>query len=145
MDYKKMALAGVAYAVVSTVLHSLGSLASMKYYLDPSLLPFWSRLMMPSSGMPGLEFYAASISFSFILGCFFAYAYNITSQAFQARNQAQTGLRFGAFLFLLSAVPGFFMVSLMFALPPALVLSWQAESLAICLIFGVAMARIYGK
>ncbi len=123
----------------------------MNYYTDASNSALWSKLMMPSAtSAPGLDFYAVSILFSIITGLIFADAYAMTKGLFTAKKSFKAdkywnvGLKFGAFLFMLAMLTGTMGMFLTFALPFGLLVSWLAQSLAICLASGVAFAKIMG-
>ena len=150
MNWKKLVLAAIAFAVVSQIVHTAGAFADMGYYTDAANAALWSKVMMPGPQPPGIEFYAISIAFSLISGLIFAYAYSITKQAFSLKKSFKSdrywhvGLKFGLFLFLITSLAGTLSMYLLFAVPSGLLLSWLVQGLVACLATGVAFAKIIG-
>ena len=150
MDYRKLFIAAVAFAIISQVVHVLGAVADMGYYTDTANSALWSKVMMPSAAPPGLDFFAVSILFSLITGAIFADAYSMTKHLFTTKKSFRSdkywnvGLRFGMFLFMLTALTGTMSMFLTFAVPFALLVSWLAQSLVVSLAAGVAFAKIIG-
>ncbi|MCX6769364.1 MAG: hypothetical protein NT051_01645 [Candidatus Micrarchaeota archaeon] len=147
MKAGRFILASIAYAAIAQIIHTLGAFLSMSYYTDPSYFPVWSSLMMPAPGPPGAEFYLFSIIFGLILGAIFTYAYQYIRPALTVakrkfRKPTHIGLRFGLLLFLICSIPALLSNYLLLSLPLGLLLSWQAEGLAIFLLFGLAVERI---
>lgn len=150
MDYGKLFLAALAFAAISQVVHMLGAVADMGYYADPANAALWSKVMMPAAAPPGMDFFAVSILFSLITGAIFADAYSLTKHLFTAKKSFRSdkywnvGLKFGMFLFMLTALTGTMSMFLLFAIPFGLLVSWLAQSLVISLAAGVAFAKIIG-
>ena len=150
MDYKKLFIAAIAFTVISQIVHIAGAFADMNYYTDAANASLWSAIMMPSTSAPGMGFYAVSIFFSLITGLIFADAYSMTKHLFTAKKSFRSdkywnvGLRFGMFLFMLTALTGTMSMFLTFAVPFALLVSWLAQSLVVSLAAGVAFAKIIG-
>lgn len=143
MDWKKLLLASFAYAVISQVVRTVGAMLSMGYYTDPQYSSLWSGLMMPDGGAPGLKFFAASFATAVIIGIIFTYTYIITKPAFKQKKASDSGVMYGMFLFLITGVPALLSTALTLSLPFPLLLNWQVESLAIYLLFGMMVARMY--
>ncbi len=150
MDSKKLVLSAIAYAAISQIVHTAGAFLDMSYYTDPANFALWSRLMMPSQGPPGAEFYLLSVVFALIIGLIFTYAYKITRQAFASKRAFradrywEVGLKFGLFLFIFTGFTGTLSMYLLFAIPFGLLFSWALQSLVASLAAGVAFARIMG-
>jgi hypothetical protein len=150
MDNKKLLCGAAAFAVISQVVHTIGSIFAMGYYTDPRYFGFWSNLMMPGNSPPGADFFLASLAIGLITGAIFTYTYDLTKVAllararknFKANDPYLSGLRFGALLFLIASVPGFMSMWLLFALPLSLQFAWLLEGLVISLAFGIAVAKI---
>ena len=64
MEWKKLAVGAVLYAVAALVVYNLGAFLDMKYYVDPANAGLWSQIMMPNGGAPGLNFAVLSIIIS---------------------------------------------------------------------------------
>lgn len=150
MEIRKLFLAAVAFAIISVIVHTAGSILDMGYYANPEYFGLWSKVMMPGPSPPGAEFYAASIIFSLITGFIFAEGYALTKHAFaskksfRADKDFQVGLKFGLFLFLMTSLTGTMSMFLLFAVPFWLLVSWLAQGLVISLACGVAFAKIIG-
>ncbi len=150
MEWKKLALAAVAFAIISELVYTLGAFADMGYYANAAYSALWSKIMMPGQQAPGAEFYILSIAVALITGFIFAYAYTITKQAFTMKKSFKSdrywkvGLKFGLFLFLMANLTGMLSIYLMIALPAGLLLSWMVQGLAVSLAAGVAFAKIIG-
>ncbi|VVC01395.1 Uncharacterised protein [uncultured archaeon] len=142
MEWKKIILAAIAFAILSQIVHTLGAFADMGYYTDPAYFPLWSPLMMGAQGPPGTDFYAFSIVFSLITGTIFACMYFFMKSLFKQKTCLQRGYKFGLFLFLVNGVTGTLSMYLIFAVPAMLLFSWLVQGLITSLAFGVAIAKI---
>ncbi|MFA6490158.1 MAG: hypothetical protein WCT52_05785 [Candidatus Micrarchaeia archaeon] len=148
MNYAKLFIAALAFAIISQLVHTVGAVADMGYYTDPANAGLWSKVMMPAAAPPGIEFFAVSILFSLITGAIFADAYSLTKHLFAAKKSFRSdkywniGLKFGMFLFMLTSLTGAMSMFLLFALPFGLLVSWLAQGLVVCLASGVAFAKI---
>ena len=150
MEWKKLALAAVAFAVISELVYTLGAFSDMGYYANAAYSGLWSSIMMPGQQAPGIGFYALSVVFTLIGGFIFAYAYKITKQAFVMKKAFKSdrywkvGLKFGLFLFLMTTLTGMLSMYLMIAIPAGLLLSWMVQGLVVSLAAGVAFAKVIG-
>ena len=148
MNWKNLAIAAVAFAILSMVANTIGAIADMKYYTDPATSALWSKLMMPGPSPPPAEFYIVSLLILLVTGLVFAYAYKITRYAFASRKsfkadkQWEVGAKFGIFLFLVATLPGMFSMYLMFAVPAGLILSWIVQGFATSVLTGIIFSKI---
>ena len=148
MNWKNLAIAAVAFAILNMIVNTLGAFADMKYYVDPANGALWSKLMMPGPAPPPAEFYLVSIIITFAIGLVYAYTYTITRHAFagkrsfKADKQWEVGTKFGVFLFLIAVLPGMFSMYLLFAVPAGLVLSWTVQGLVSSVLTGIAFSKI---
>jgi hypothetical protein len=151
MDYKKLTIAAFAFAIISQIVRTLGTFASMGYYTDPAYFPLWSNLMMPGASPPGWEFYAASIAVALISGAIFTYIYEMMRSAlvanpkknFRRVTPMEAGLKFGALLFFGVCFTNAMSSWLIFSFPLALQCQWLVEGLIIFLLYGAALGKIY--
>jgi len=141
MDLKQILLSALVFAVVSQIVHTLGSFPTMDYYTDPANFGLWSRLMMPTAGPPGTEFYVASFAFSFITGCIFAWVYSIIRKSVPGKD-VMNGFNYGLMLFLMVGVPYTLSNILLLAIPIGLQMEWALETLVIYGMGGLAFAKI---
>jgi len=132
---KKFFLAALAYAILAQILHSIGAFLTMSYYTDPAYFGLWSSLMMPTNGPPGVEFFAVSLIFSFVIGLIFAYLYH-------RLKGTVSGITFGLLLFAVSCVPGYLSTYLLLAVPTLLLVSWAVEGLVVSILGGLAIASL---
>ncbi len=142
MNWKSLAIAALAFAVISFVIHMFGAIADMRYYTDPMNSRLWSSAMMPNGGAPGLNFMILSVIISIITGIILASAYGVLKENFKQKDPINRGLSFGIFLFILLGIPSFLSMALLFALPFGLQLSWLVQSMAVYLAGAVAFAKL---
>ena len=140
MEWNDILVSAFVFAIVSVVIHTVGAIATMDYYTNPAYFPLWSSLMMPNAGPPGMEFYAVSLSFAFIIGILFAYAYSVMQKGIPGKG-AMKGFNYGILLFMLAGLPTTLMLYELLAIPLGLILSWTLESLAIYLIGGAVFSK----
>ena len=151
MDLKKLVLGAAAFAVISQVVHTIGSIVSMGYYTDPALFSMWSKLMMPGASPPGAEFFIASFAAALVAGAIFTCLYDFARPLFLARakkdfkggNPYLPGLKFGAILFIAIDFTRFLSSLILFSFPLGLQLEWLAEGLVICAMWGAALGKLY--
>jgi hypothetical protein len=136
-----LAVAAV-YAIVSYVVHMLGAMVDMAYYMDPAYFPVWSKLMMPAAGPPPMEFTLVSLAFSFISGLLFALVYALVKGSVPGKGWKNKGLMFGFLIFLIAGIPSMMSLYLLINLPPGLLLSWMLQSSLTYLLVGLATARL---
>ncbi|MEW6329479.1 MAG: hypothetical protein AB1468_05160 [Candidatus Micrarchaeota archaeon] len=139
---KNVVLASVLIVIVSQIVHTVGAVLTMDYYLDPSYWGVWSRLMMPGPGGPPMEFYYTSLAFSFVGALIYAATYGILKKSIPGKGAVQKGLTYGALLFMVGSVPGYLALIELINLPAMLVFEWALESLVILLIAGVIIAKM---
>jgi len=137
----KVVLAAIAFAVISVVINTAFSIATMSYYTDPAYFAVWSKLMMPTAGPPPMSFFVYSIVFSFITGLIFAGVYTKVSSVIKGSG-AEKGLRYGIGLFLVTGIPFFLTTLLLINIPLVLSIVWLIGSLIVYLIGGIAIAKI---
>lgn len=140
-DSKKIVISAAVFALLSQVIHTVSAIFTMSYYTNPAYFPLWSKIMMPTAGPPGTEFYVFSIIASFITGLVFAGAYSILGRSVP-ESAFGRGINYGIMLFLIAGVPFTFTTYLLLAVPSALLLAWAFESLVIYVIAGAAFEKI---
>ncbi|MFH1210949.1 MAG: hypothetical protein V1645_03455 [archaeon] len=138
----KVFWAGVLFAFLSQIIHTLGSWLTMGYYTNPAYFSVWSKIMMPNAGPPPASFYLYSILFGVVGGIFVALVYGVVKNSVPGKTVARKGLNFGVLAFLIGGVSGFLMMLLLINLPAALVLYWAFESLVIYLLGGMVIAWV---
>ncbi len=136
----KIFIAGIVFAIVSQLIHSLGSILTMGFYTDPTYFPVWSKVMMPTEGPPPISFFYYSIIFGIITGILLASVYAIIRGGVPGTG-TKRGLMYGLLVFLLAGVPGSLSLYLLINLPSALITYWALENLFVYLINGA----IFGK
>ena len=132
--------AGIVFAIIGQLIHSLGAILTMGFYVDPTYLSVWSKIMMPAAGPPPISFYYYSIAFGIITGILLASVYAIIREGITGKR-AKKGLVYGFLVFLVAGVPGSLSLYLLINLPSALIVYWAIENLVIYLIGGA----IFGK
>ncbi|MEW6295364.1 MAG: hypothetical protein AB1467_03670 [Candidatus Diapherotrites archaeon] len=142
MDYKQIIIAAIIFTVIGYIIHILGAMASMSYYLDPNYFAVWSKIMMPAAGPPPAEFTYYSIAFGFIAALLYAIVYSEIKKAVPGKDATEKGLNYGLILFLVAAIPSSLSMILLINLPAMLVVEWAIESLIIFLLGGMTIAKI---
>jgi hypothetical protein len=142
MDWRNLSFAAVAYAAISEIVHVFGAAIDMPYYADQANQGLWSKVMMPSGGAPGLSFFLLSVIIALISGFIFAAAYTVLKASFRQKSYIDRGLSFGIVLFILVGVTGALSMSLTFAVPAGLGLSWMLQGLVTSLAGSIAFAKL---
>lgn len=137
---KKIALFGVIFAVISLLIHIIGAILEMDYYINPAYFAIWSKIMMPGAGAPGIWFYVVSLLFSFISGAIFAWVYTVIKRGVPFKGIVR-GIIYSLLVFLVATIPGDLSMILLLAVPYMLILYWTIE----CLVTYVIMGAILGK
>jgi hypothetical protein len=135
-------LAALAYTVFAYILHVIGALLTMQYYLDPSYFPVWSRLLMPTAGPPPLTFSVYSFILGYITALLFTFIYLKIRPLFKGKSKVHMGSTYGFGVFLVGGLPGFLMLWLLINLPLLLIVDWAIEGLITNMIGGVLVAYI---
>jgi len=145
MDLKRFLFAVILFTVVAQIVHTLGSILAMGYYLDPAYFDVWSKIMMPIAGPPPAKFFFLSIDLGLIASIIYVYAYVILEKSIPGKGWVRNGLNYGALLFLLGTLPGMLSIVLLINLPILLILEWAAEGLVVMLIGGLITAGLMRK
>ena len=141
MKILKIVIAGIVFAIIAQIIHTVESMATMNFYTDPTYFGVWSKIMMPGEGPPPSDFYIYSIVFSIITGIIYAVAYSMIKKSVPGKTLINKGLYFGFFLFML-AIPWSLTMYLLINLPATLLVYWAVSGLIINLIFGIIIARL---
>lgn len=141
INWTRVVLAAIAFAVIAFIVNNIGAIMSMNYYTDPANSALWSKVMMPGAGPPGMEFYAFSIGSIFVTGLIFAWAYALLKDSIPGAGRAK-GLCYGFILFLLAGVSYTLSVYMLFAVPAALVFEWAVQSLFLYVIAGIVFEKL---
>ncbi|VVB58228.1 Uncharacterised protein [Candidatus Anstonella stagnisolia] len=139
--WKGILVSAILFAIVAQVVNTLGAYATMGYYTDPAYFAVWSKLMMPATGAPPVEFFFLALLLAFASGIVYAGAYSILMKAIPGKTEMGKGISYGILLFVVAIVPGYLSMLLLLNLPSGLVASWGAESLVTSLIGGVLIAK----
>lgn len=148
MDWRKLLLGALSYAVIAQAVHFAGAMADMPYYADPAYSAVWSPVMMPAAEPPPASFYALSIGSGIVMGAIFAYGYSLVGKAlrggksFKAEKPWRTGAKYGLLVFGLAGLSSLTM-PLLFNIPLSLAISWAVQGLFICLLSGAVAGKIY--
>ena len=137
----KIIVSGILFAIISQIIHTIESFATMNFYMDSTYFGVWSKIMMPTAGAPPAEFYYYSIIFAVITGIIYAIVYEMIKKSLPAKTLTKQGLYFGLLLFLLS-IPFSLTMYLLINLPTLLLVYWSVSGLVIYLIGGIVIARI---
>jgi hypothetical protein len=142
INWWRVVLATIIYVVIAQVIHTVGAMATMKYYLMEEYFPVWSKLMMPTAGPPPASFYAYSIFYELIAAFLFVLVFVVLKDGLPGRGAAKKGLIYGLIVFALAGLPGVLSMHLMINLPAALFVWWGFEMLVIYLLGGMITAKL---
>lgn len=142
LKFFRVFLAGLLFAVLAQVIHTIGAYLTMSYYMMPEYFSIWSKIMMPTAGPPPTSFMVYSLLFSLISGILIALVYGIVKNSVPGKTTAKKGLNYGLLLFLVAGIPGYLSMLLLINLPALLLLYWVFETLILDLIGCIIIARI---
>jgi hypothetical protein len=135
-------VAALAYTVFAYLLHLIGALLTLQFYLDPAYFPVWSRLLMPTAGPPPLAFSVYSLILGFAAALLFVFIFLQVRPLFKGTSRARRGATYGFGVFLVGGLPGFFMLWLLINLPFLLLVDYAIEGLIANIVGGVFAAYI---
>lgn len=141
MKALKFIIAGIVFAIIAQIIHTVESMLTMSFYTDPAYFAVWSKIMMPGEGAPPTEFYIYSIIFGIIAGIIYAMIYSMINKSIPGKTITNKGLYFGFLLFLVG-IPWSLTMYLLINLPTLLLVAWSITSLVIDLIFGVIAVKL---
>ena len=141
INYWRVLLVAVIYAIISQIVHSVSSMLTMSYYMIEEYWPVWSKIMMPTAGPPPMSFFLYSLLFAFIAGLLFAYVYNMIKKSMPGKTVCK-GLHYGILVFLIAGIPSTLGYILLINLPIALLLYWALEMLIIYLVMRIITAKL---
>ncbi|VVB90223.1 Uncharacterised protein [uncultured archaeon] len=139
--FKQIMVSGVLFLVIAQVINTVSAIFTMSYYTNPEYFGLWSKLMMPSNGPPGSEYFLASITINLVTGIIFAGAYSFVKQSIPGKGIVK-GIYYGVLLFLISGVPFTLTIYLLFSVPVLLLLNWTVSNMVVYLIGGAILAKI---
>lgn len=137
----KIVIAGVVYATVAQAIHTIGTMLTMGFYLDPVYFKVWSKIMMPEAGPPPASFFYYAITFGVVTGILLAYVYSLVREGIPGKG-IMKGVNYGAILYLAAGLPMTMTLYLLINLPAMLILDWSLEALVIYLVNGIIFARL---
>ncbi len=138
----KIIITAIIYMIISQVIHFIGAMVTMTYYMDPQYHKVWSVFMMPVAGPPPLSFTLLGLAFALINASIFVSVYAIIKNGIPGQIPIQKGLMYGFLVFLLVGVSFFLALLLLVNLPINLLVYWLFEGLVIYLINGLITAKI---
>ena len=138
----KIIAAAIVYVIISQVIRTVESMATMDYYMDETYFPVWSKIMMSGPGGPPTEFYYYSVIFAFIGGLIFAGVYTVIAKGIPGKTVVKRGINYGLLIWLVAGIPFGLAMVLLINLPVDLIIIWTVVSLIIYLIVGSTTARI---
>jgi hypothetical protein len=141
LNFKKLFLSGLIFAVISFIIRQIEALLTMKYYLMPQYFGAWSKLMMPSNGPPPPSFMITSFIFTLITGISVGLIYYYLKDHLPAEKGKRifyfADLMLGTYLVFFT-LP----VYLMFNIPVGLLISWFISSFIILTLGSWVMVKI---
>lgn len=137
----KVILAGILFAIVASIIHSIESILTMNYYLMPDYFNVWSKVMMPNAGPPPTSFFALSVSFSFLTGLVLAIFYDFIKEKL-AKTDFQKVICFTGLVITLATVFFTLPVYLLINIPMGLFIYWFVFSAIIFLVTSLIFVKI---
>ncbi len=141
MNWKQIVISAVVFALVAQIIHTVGAVLTMDYYVNPAYFALWSKLMMPEAGPPGTEFFVASLVVNFAIGLTFAGVYSMLKKSIPGKGLMK-GVNYGLLLFLLAGLPYTLTTYLLLAVPAMLLVGWAVEALILYIICGATFSKI---
>ncbi|OGI12188.1 hypothetical protein A3K64_02545 [Candidatus Micrarchaeota archaeon RBG_16_36_9] len=142
MNWKRIIIAGVVFAIVSQILRTVESYATLNYYMDPDYFGVWSKVMMPTAGPPPAEFFYVSVASAVIIGIIYAAVYALFNKNLTSKTIFRKGLEYGLILFFMVQIPSLLGMYLLINLPTMLIVYWGISGLVISLVVGIIFAKI---
>jgi uncharacterized membrane protein (DUF106 family) len=139
------ALAALIYAVIGQIVHTIGAIVSMAYYVMPDYASVWSKLMMPASGPPPTSFYLYSLVFGLATGAIYFIVYRFLFDKIKTKGVSDRAAKFTALFLLIAFIPGFFSQMLIINLPILLLFCWLIESAVIMFLTFLVWSRWFSK
>lgn len=140
--FGKIIITAIVCAVLGQIIHTIGAMITMSFYLDSNYFSVWSKIMMPGASAPPLSFTLISLGFALINGLIFASVYAVLKNSVPGRTLAKKGLIYGLLVFLLAGITTSLTLILLINLPIALLIYWAFESLMIYLLMGLITTKI---
>ena len=142
VNWKGVLTVAVLMAIAAQIIHTVGAVLTMGYYVDPQYSSVWSKLMMPSAGPPPASFMVLSLIVGFITSLIFAWFYTVVRDSIPGDAPTNKGLNYGLMLYLVAGVPFIATNFLLINLPLGITVSWFFEGLLVYLIGGLLAARL---
>lgn len=141
IHWGKVLLIGFLFTILSTIIHNVEALLTMKYYLMPRYAGVWSTFMTPAAGPPPMEFFIISMITTLTSGISLAVIY------YYLRDYLPKGFwkRASYFADLMAAASLIFFtlpVFLMFNVPLALLGSWFVSTFIILVATSAMIVKI---
>ncbi|MEM4554944.1 MAG: hypothetical protein QXT25_03790 [Candidatus Anstonellaceae archaeon] len=126
MGCTKIALAVIFIALVDQITLYLQSVAAQPFYTSKDYFFIWGSTWLPWNQTA--ESFILPLAFSLAKGLIFTFAY----LSFKLRKGKFSALRFLSILILLSVALPFFLVFIMFSIPPAFIFLLSIQQAATC-------------
>ncbi|MBU0461003.1 MAG: hypothetical protein KJ574_00295 [Nanoarchaeota archaeon] len=142
LNYWRILICGIIFAVIGQIIHTIGAMITMPYYLMPTYFSVWSKLMMSAAGPPPASFYVYSLLFGLITGLLFAVVYFVLKKSVPGKTAWGKGLMYGFLVFIVGILPGYLSLALLVNLPYALIFEWAVESIVILFLNGMVVSAL---
>jgi hypothetical protein len=140
--WKEIALVAVAMTIIAEAVHTLESILTLGYYMDPAYFGVWSKLMMPAAGPPPAQFHIYSIVFAFVSWVIFGFVYDKLGGGLKRKSSMMNGFEFGIIIFLVAGIPTVLTMYLLINLPSGLLAVWTFVQLVLYLVGGLLSGRL---
>ena len=139
-NLRKIVIASIVILIISQIIHTIGAVLTMDYYIDETYAQVWSKIMMPAMGPPPMSFYIISMLSAFVFALIFVSVYDIFETSVPGKTWKKKGMYYGLIVFLLTG-QSYVTMSYLINLPGMLLLEWAFEGLILSLLAGLVTAR----
>jgi len=139
-NLRKIVIASIVILIISQIIHTIGAVLTMDYYIDEAYAQVWSKIMMPAMGPPPMSFYIISMLSAFVFALIFVSVYDIFEASVPGKTWKKKGMYYGLIVFLLTG-QSYVTMSYLINLPGMLLLEWAFEGLILSLLAGLVTAR----
>ncbi len=139
-NLRKIVIASIVILIISQIIHTIGAVLTMDYYIDEAYAQVWSKIMMPAMGPPPMSFYIISMLSAFVFALIFVSVYDIFEASVPGKTWKKKGMYYGLIVFLLTG-QSYVTMSYLINLPGMLLLEWAFEGLILSLLAGLVAAR----
>jgi hypothetical protein len=142
VSFWKILVAGILFAIIGYVIHSLGAFFMWINYRDFTYYEVWCKLTMPAERPIPPSFIKSSFIFSLIVGILIALVYAWIMEGLKGKSGVSKGLFYGFMLFLVAGLPSFLSLYILMDISDMFNITWMVEGLILYLIGGLIIGAL---